>query len=753
MSMRFGVDRRVLSIVAALGLAACAAGLPVSSAQAEGACANEQLRAEQPYGLELPDCRAYEVVSPLDKDDNNIAANQVRSSASGDAVTYASNGSFAEPASSKAADRYIARRGPTGWSVRNITPPYRSFNGNLFVPFEELFFTPDLSKGLIRSEYFPLTSESPAGYINLYLADTGSGSYEAVTGPPPGLGPYVQVEGSTEPQSVGTSTDLSHVVFQEYGTDLAPEGSPAKTHEYEWTNGHLSMIDIAPEGTTLEAEDEAGINNGIPARGDVWHAVSSDGSRVFFTGGDATGRNGQREVTGQVYVREVNQARTIEVSTSQKTNGKGTDGTDENGPRPARYWGASVDGSRAFFTSRAELTNNAYTGPADNASNLYEYNLETGVLGDLTVDTNIGDVNGAEVLGLVTAGDDGSYVYFVAEGRLAEGAVLGQPNLYLSHAGKIAFIATLEHAETVGSNGAEGNGDSLDWAGAKPDSGEAAFESLGPGSHTVRVTPDGTHLAFESELSLTGYDNKPVEPNDCLGIVNFEFASRPCKEIYVYDTTTGLTCVSCDPNDSPPIGPATLGGKEETNELFGTPFPYYSPHNFSDDGGRLFFQSPDPLVPHDSNGRQDVYEYEGGHLYPISNVAGNYNSHFVDASSSGNDAFITTPDQLLPSDTDSRADAYDVRVNGGWPVSVSSPECDNGDSCKGPVSQQPGVFGAPASATFSGAGNVLPVSSAKPRVTAKTRAKRCGKGYVRKRGRCIKRKARKSVGLSTKGRK
>ena len=83
------------------------------------------------------------------------------------------------------------------------------------------------------------------------------------------------------------------------------------------------------------------------------------------------------------------------------------------------------NGERVFFTSRAELTNDAYTGPDDNAANLYECELveveETPAckLTDLTVDDEAA-TNGASVLGLVNAGEDGSYVYFVANGVLSQ---------------------------------------------------------------------------------------------------------------------------------------------------------------------------------------------------------------------------------------------------------------------------------------------------------------------------------------------
>ncbi len=131
--------------------------------------------------------------------------------------------------------------------------------------------------------------------------------------------------------------------------------------------------------------------------------------------------------------------------------------------------------------------------------------------------------------------------------------------------------------------------------------------------------------------------------------------------------------------------------------------------------GRLFFDSDDALVPHDSSGRKNVYEWEqpgegsctivGGCIYQISDVAGDYDSFFLDADPRGENVFFATEDQLLPSDTDSHVDVYDARVGGGFPVAAASPECDNADSCKPPASPQPAVFNAPGSATFSGPGN------------------------------------------------
>lgn len=321
-----------------------------------------------------------------------------------------------------------------------------------------------------------LSSGALPGFEELYLFDFGSRSYRLVTDGPREE-PYAFRE---EPKIDGTSTDLSHVVTEDvfYGTS---------EYLFEWDDGHLSGLQVAPSGEPFSRSVHVG-------GGNLSRAVSEDGSRVILVTGEFY------ESDRQVYIRENTErpqspvnakgecevptdACTIEASASQKTNGSGPGGSDPNGPQSAQYAGASVDGSRVFFTSSAELTDDANTGPADNAANLYEYDLEDGRLTDLTVDNNAGDPNGGMVLGVVALSEDGSYVYFTAEGDLAEGAISGQPNLSLRHDGTTTFIATFNEG----------------------------------GISAARATPDGTHLAFLSSSSLTGYDNEPAEPGECEG--------------------------------------------------------------------------------------------------------------------------------------------------------------------------------------------------------------------------------------------
>ncbi len=759
-------------------------------------CPNEQLRAEQPYGLKLPDCRAYEMVSPLESKGQDATDSFVgegpRASVSGEAVTYASRGSFAEPTGETIENRFVSRRGPGGWSTQNITPLHDPFRTETSPSYEETAFTPELTEG-IASTNAQLTSEAPAaqgGVFQLYLADFSGGSYR-----------YVGRQGFNP---MGSSTDLSRVV-------LGAQGEVS-----EWLDGTTVPVNVSNEGEPLEAslgDDAEAPVVGFDTHKDVWHAVSGDGSRVYFTspGFEETKDSNPVPDNRQLYLRvntgepqsplvspEASGTGTLTVGSSgvtslvtatgtfaagQKISGNGispgtavaavaagslmlskpaasSGGTVElraggectvpadactvdvsasqrqlenpDGIRSARYWGASADDSKVFFTSKAELTEEADTGPK--AANLYECELveeEAGQkispkcdLKDLTVPTEaekVEDPEGAAVQGVVQISEDGSYVYFVADGVLAAGAVGGEPNLYVSHEGGApVFIATLEA------------GDRSDWHDGQQHFGGPPLDSEGgPEVNTAAVSPGGKHLAFLSNRELTGYDNHDANTGE------------PDDEIFLYQADSGkLVCASCNPTGAPPVGSASLS--RGANQ-----FAEYRPRDVLEDGV-LFFDSSDALVPHTSNGRENVYEYEDGHVYAISDVAGGYESFFMDAGANGENVFFGTADQLLPEDTSNNVVVWDARIGGGFPVTVVPAPCDNGDSCKPPPTPQPGVFGALSSATFSGPGNIAPVAVVKPAVKAKAKPTKCKRGHERKRGKCVrkpksKKKAKKST--------
>jgi hypothetical protein len=282
---------------------------------------------------------------------------------------------------------------------------------------------------------------------------------------------------------------------------------------------------------------------------------------------------------------------------------------------------ASADGSVAFFTK---------------ASHLYRYQAASETSTDLTP--------AGEVQGVLGASADGSYLYF----QTASG-------IQLWHAGAITPVA----------------------------SGPALPSSFPPATGTARVSADGTHLAFLSAASLTGFDN--LDAN----------TKAPDTELFLYDAESGhLICASCNPSGGRPVGSASIPGAVANGEGPGAT-QAYKPRVLSADGRRLFFDSTDALALQDTDNRADVYQWEapgsgscaganavngGGCVHLISSGRDGEPSSFIDASANGADAFFLTAASLVPSDPGS-LDLYDAREGGGFPVAPTPIPC-TADACQ-----------------------------------------------------------------------
>ena len=681
----------------------------------------------------LPDNRGYELVTPAQKGDGTLVPVQVgvfplgfQAATDGAAVAYASTTPFTGSQTASSPGTYLASRGSSGWVSQALDPRQatnKALAGGL-ITFGA--YSPDLSKAVFTDE-----ADSPAlvageplgmGRKNLFLRDNLTSSYQLMNVTPSGAVPSDAV-------FENASLDLSHVLFSS-GAQLTPDALAGVPNLYQWSAGVVSLVGQIPVAPAVSCGDVGprcvvptyGADLGTAANSPpaVFNAVSADGSHIFFLPRPGLS---QAEGDGQLYVRE-DGVRTVRYSASQKTNGTGPGGTDPNGPRPGQYWTATGDGSTVFFSSCERLTNDSTASihsvivnggcrnqsSAPSGQDLYQYDTVTGTLADLTVDHS-GDVNGADVQGVLGASADGSYVYFVANGVLSSGARPGncsaevgvggagdltaQCNLYVTHAGVPRLIARLSGQ------------DFSDWNG----------------NYTARVTPDGAYLAFDSAASLTGFDNVPASPGEC-GVDSLGAQQSSCDEVYLFSAGTGqLVCASCNASGVRPTGAASIPPVLATQPGYGGPsdtFPYL-PRSLSEDGSRLFFDSQDGLVPRDSNGRQDVYEYEGGRPHLISSGTSDSDSAFVDASASGDDVFFRTSASLVAQDVDQALDVYDARVGGGFPLPASRVSCA-GEACRPPASGSTAALSS-GSATFVGGGDLtasaLTVASAKLRVLAR----------------------------------
>jgi hypothetical protein len=731
----------------------------------------------------LPDGRQWELVSPASKLGALIEPHQdggiTQAAADGGAIAYQTSspterdpqGGFAHE------ETVLSTHGAGGWSSLDISEPnlvpvhptatigkeFQIFSEDLsraaIQPIENVFtpFSPEASETTpyLRTDYVSGSAANVCRtgcYRPLVTGKAGFANVPAGTvfgGEPEGFcandlcGPHFQ----------GASPDMSHIVLSS-AVQLTSTPAPAGGEGlYEWSEGELQLLDVLPAG-----EEGPAVLAGASSSNEmgVRRSVSENGERVIMEGGSAGGRG--------VYLREVAaagrpQGETIRLDVPQGGSGPSTG---------ALYMDASVDGSRVFFLDSGKLM----AGSSPSGQDLYEYDLNAppgSRLSDLSIDSNAGQA--ADVAMVIGASEDGSYVYFAAAGALAAGASEGECpvnaperarnenekqglpvhencNLYVRHEGVTRLVAALPSA------------DIYDWA--------KDLNFFGDEPLLARVSPNGEWLAFLSAGELAGDDTHDAR------------SGQPDVEVYVYDAASGsVACASCDPTGARPVGVEESSGVAGLNERWVAAYvPAWTEPNYSDpsraahqprylsDSGRLFFDSTDALVPQDVNGVEDVYEWEPAGVEGCSTASATFTvrsrgcvdlissgtspepSELLDASETGGDVFIRTQSRLVAADYDTAYDVYDAHeCSSALPCPVVTPQppaCTTETSCKAPPAPQPALYGTPASATFSGTGNLASASQpvvkpkAKPGSKARSKTKRRPACRKRAKRRCVK---------------
>jgi hypothetical protein len=765
---------------AALGLALLG-GLTEAAPAIAGTCSNEARRVEQ-ESTYLPECRAFEQVSPVDKGAHDAVTMgseegfPVQAAPNGQSLGFTTPSPFTGPVGGgMLAAPYVSDRGPTGWETESVAAPTPQPNP-AGASFARYFFNSDLSHLTFTAPLQQLVPGAPADVVNLYTENRGNGSRSLITSAPP-LEPIPPgcVECFSErdvPAFMGASANFSRTIFtsNEGLTSGVPTGGGIASL-YENVGGRVRLAGVLPDGTVPSAGSSAGAaaqslltsepyfffsagpSLSLPAvTGQVENAISEDGTRVLFS----TNAEGEPDLeqagTTQLYDRVEGASEGLmdsEGNSTLEVSKPATDAPVGAPAGPARFWAATPDGSGVLFTSRQELTAESNTGTAAEGSDIYLATITTS--GGETSRSNLIDLApdpegaGAGVLGVVGASQSLEYVYFVAEGTLpgvspnGQGAVpvAGEPNLYLSHNGALTFIATLarkplEEPEMPGEPEQAPAGES----GRLRPGDESAWTPQGPKSQAY-VTPDGRHLAFMSINSLTGAPNTG------------ELTGRPVSEVFEYSADdNSLVCASCNPKGGRPTGNAYLGARNNASgngremTMFTTATSFHHPRFMNDDGSRLFFTSSDPgLLGEDIGERTPdtharVYEFANGHASLISAKDSSLNDEFLDASESGNDVFISTRTRLLSTDVDSNSDIYDVAVGGGFAAPAAAP-CEGESGCRGSASST----STPPSLTSDQTGPSGNVPSSKTNSASANRKKKLNKALAQCKRRAPKKRA------------
>jgi hypothetical protein len=661
--------------------------------------------------------RAYEMVSPLDKNGGHVERDSVEdlegqsgASLSGDAVAFVSRSAFGDSESGSFFPTYIARRGAAGWTTRGISPPIDDLQVGV-VTVNVFGFTPDLSKAFVKTNaLLTPNAQMLSGSWGLYmrrLDDAPRYTLMSIPWQTLAAEQFESVRGGRFEYMAATPNGR-HVVFgssrQLLPSPAPPDrGSPLpKNAVYEWVDGTLRFASALPSELALNGAVGAG-NGEVPTQGSLAgdHVISDDGRRVFFTAAVRDAPNGTARGS-QIFVRE-DGVTTRPLSKSERP-GEGYV------PSTLRFWGARrTDGSAAFFTSTAPLAQ----GADHTTSSLYRWEATPTDGKHLTEITPAGSTPG--VLGPVAISDDSRSVYFVATGVLADDATPDGRNLYLwRESDGVRHVATLAGVT----------------AGVQLD---APIWSNSPrsGGLGARVSSDGERLLFASYADLDdGYATTEATPEAC---GDPTAGGDPCRQIYLYDARNdSTTCVTCVAGVAV-TGDANLFGNSDPRvpgREIST--PQEPPRNLSPDGTRVYFETTRPLVSTDRNAALDVYEWEDrdldseGELHLMSPGRSAHDAKFLDASASGDDVFFTTREQLVGIDTDNQIDLYDARVGGGIPgqnPTPAGPPCE-GEQCQGTVTGAPSLGGIASNAVSNGDARLGPRPSfSVVRLSARQRAR------------------------------
>ncbi len=676
-------------------------------------CPNEHVR-QQMKSAYLPDCRAYELVSPENVEgaqiypgsealvqgwsgfpqyERSAVSREIQNTglANGPSrfsyyVGLGALGSLDAPNSGL--DQYISTRTNQGWETT-----YSGLQGHEAYGEAGKVCSYTLDRCVDHFLNNPFAGEDERPRNSAFLFDLDGKKL----GPVPTNWESVQ-GGERFRGEVRASPDLRHVAFSSREAVFAEGGqtaSPGSAYDNDLATGSVKLISTLNSGEPIPGYDEGQYQFiTFPPTG-----ISRDGSHIVM-------ETHAPEGMSRIYMR-VNDVLLYEIGES------GNPGE----PAPSKFIGMTNDGSRLLFLTKQSLL----PEDSDTSADIYMWHEKGGPNGEpsLTLvsqngstgsgdackaswtercsvellETEAGDRSGygnrpgespygeMENQDIVFGGTDSKFssetgaVFFFSPESLAGSAPRNGKNLYVANEGEIHYVTTVGGAQTI---------------------------------DRIQISPDGAQAGFLTRARITGYENEGFE------------------EMYSYSAAGEvLNCVSCLPTGQPPTVDveASLNGP------------------FMSDDGRLFFSTSDPLVPADADPYSipDVYEYTQGRPQLISTgtssngkAPGGAASFTAEplglesVSSNGQDVFFSTTDTMVPQDSNGHfAKIYDARTNGGFAVAENPAPCVAADECHGAGSSNPVPYQVGTGSPTTG-GNALGTTPGHKKHKAKKHKKKHG---------------------------
>jgi hypothetical protein len=631
-------------------------------------CPNSAVR-QQSGSADLPDCRAYELVSPGNAGTVTLRAGGPNSPEASSPPRFAYAGAFGTLPGpwnppNVTQDLYVSTRTDSGWHSVYVGIPGDQVS-EVGGPPSNGSTAPGVIADIGLDKFVDWESghqtfggDGPLGSFGGYEWDSsGAGLGRLPTNLTSVPGGELDLSEGGFAGDAMPSPDFSHYFFSSDNTAFAPDGltsGPGSAYDNDLADGSVTVISKLANGSDIPAEPGNQGNHylNLPA-------VSTDGSHVLIAAPtNCAGRFRAYQPCSlrpsHLYMR-VNQSVTYDISRGHAVS----------------YEGMTADGSTVYFTTAAQLTGDDH----DSSIDLYRWSEAGDSLTRISAGSNgVGDIDACSPTWIAKCGvqvvptdggaaqqgqrhsydssvaaDSGDVYFYSPEQFTGSEGIPGRRNLYAFRGGQIHYVATLDSDK--------------------------------PASR-IEVSPDGAHVAFVTTAKLTSYENAGHA------------------EMYTYDPSGDrLDCASCIPGGEPP-GHDVLGSE---NGIFMT------------DDGRAFFVTSDPLVPRDTDNVRDVYEYVSGRPQLITSGlaatdAANGEQAFVGlsgVSADGVDVYFSAVESLVATDHNGQLlRFYDARTNGGFLLPSISAPCAAADECHGPVAASPPPLGTATSADLGSAGNV-----------------------------------------------